>query len=76
MCGILTTKNRTGFIDDRLDMYRRFFSLGGDVTTRGDDDEGVRFAVRVLEIEPAKEHRCGGSYSLAEGHFLAYPCDH
>ena len=57
-------------------MYRRLFGLGSDVTTRGDDDEGVCFTVRVLEIEPAEEHRCGGRDSLAEGHSLAYPRYH
>ena len=50
------------------------FCLGGDVTTRSDDDERVRFAVRVLEIEPAKEDRRCRCDSLAEGHSLAYSC--
>jgi hypothetical protein len=57
-------------------MDRKFFGFGGDITTRGDDDERVCFAVRVLEIEPAEEHRRGGCYALTEGHSLAYPRDH
>jgi len=68
----LTTKNGTGFIDDRLDMDGKLFGLCGDITTGGDDDERVRLAVRVFEIKPAKEYRRGRRDALAEGHSLAY----
>ena len=55
-------------------MDGEFFGLGGDITTRGDDDKGVCLAVRVLEIEPAKEYRRGRCDALAESHSLARPC--
>jgi len=70
----LTTKNGAGFVDNRLDMDGKLFGLGGDVTTGGDDDERVRLAIRVFEIEPAEEYRRGRRDALAEGHSLAYSC--
>ena len=70
----LTAENGTGFIDDRLDMNGKLFGLCGDVTTRSDDDERVRLAIRVLEIEPAEEDRRGRCDALAEGHPLTYSC--
>lgn len=44
----LTTKDGARFIDDGLNMDGKLFGLGGDITTRGDDDERVCLAVRVL----------------------------
>lgn len=53
-----------------------FFGLCGNVATSGDDDERVRLAVRVLEVEPAKEDGGGRCGALAEIQFLAYACNH
>jgi len=55
-------------------MDREFFCLGRHITTRGDDDERVRLAVRILQIEPAKEYGRGRCDALAESHSLAHPC--
>lgn len=71
-CSWLTTKSRTAFVDDRLDMDRTFFGLCGDITTGGDDDERVRLAIRVFEVESAKEDGSGRYDALSEVHFPAY----
>ena len=51
----LTAKDRTGLVDDRLNMNRGLFGLCGNIATCGNDDEGVCLAVRILEIESAEE---------------------
>lgn len=57
-------------------MDGKFFGLGGNVATSGYDDERVRLAVRIFEVEPAKEDRGGRCDALAEAHFLANACYH
>lgn len=53
-------------------MDRKFFGLCGNITTGGNDDERVRLAVGVFEIEATKEDGSGRCDALAKAHFLAY----
>ena len=67
----LTTEKHTSFGDDVLNVDRRLFCLCGNITAGGDDDEGIRLAVRVLDVETAEEDGRGGDHSLSQMEFLA-----
>jgi hypothetical protein len=73
---MLTAKHRTTLVDHRLDMDGRLFGFCGNITTSGDDDERVCLAVRVFEVEPAKEDGSSRGYALTKVHFPAHACYH
>lgn len=70
-----TTEEQTGFGDNVLDVHGRFFRFSSDVAASGDDDEWIGFAVRILDVKPAKEDDCRRDHSLAEIQLLAELCD-
>jgi hypothetical protein len=70
-----TAKKQTSFRNDILDVYRRLFRFSSDITAGGDDDERVGFAVRVLDVKPAKEDDSCRDHALSEIQLLAELCD-
>ena len=67
----LTTEKHTSFGDDVLNVDRRLFCFGRNIAASSYHDERVCLAVRVLQVEPAKEDSSSRYHALPEAQFLA-----
>ena len=71
-----TAEQGLGFGDDDLDMHRRLLCFGGKIAARSYHRKRIRLAIRVLEIEPAKENSRRRDYPLSKLQLLAQLCYH
>ncbi len=67
----LTTEEHASLRDDILDVYRRLFCLCGHIAAGSNDDERVRLAVRVLDVETTEEDGGSSDHPLSQLQFLA-----
>lgn len=61
-----TRKDDPRFLQCTLDMHWCLLRFRSDVASRGSDEGGVRFTVRVAKVEPPEEDRRGRYYLLPE----------
>jgi hypothetical protein len=75
--GTRTAEELAGLGDDVFNVDGRLLGFCGDVAACGGDDEGVRLAIPVFDVEAAKEHSGSRNDTLAELETLAelgYDC--